>query len=192
MSHLRFPIAHRKVIRTANLLERLFVEERRRTKIIPNFFHGERPVLKLMYAALIRGAERWRGIHMTVFESRQLEVIRQELDEEHRRQHIAGVTIVRGQVPLSRLQQGQDLTARDEFDSSTVREVHWELAHYRYRASIGLKRPGFGWGVLITRLDCATPARAGKCSNEALARRSYRPKATQAASASRCRPPAVT
>jgi len=89
IAHLRFPIAHRKVIRTTNLLERLFVEERRRTKIIPNFFHGERPVLKLMYAALIRGAERWRGIHMSVFETRQLEAIRCELDEEHRRRHVA-------------------------------------------------------------------------------------------------------
>jgi putative transposase len=84
IAHLRFPIAHRKVIRTTNL----FVEERRRTKIIPNFFHGERPVLKLMYVALIRGAERWRGIQMSVFETRQLEVIRQELDEEHRRRHV--------------------------------------------------------------------------------------------------------
>jgi hypothetical protein len=91
-AHLRFPIAHRKVIRTTNLLERLFVEERRRTKIIPNFFHGERPVLKLMYAALIRGAERWRGIHMSVFETRQLEAIRRELDEDHRRRHTAPST----------------------------------------------------------------------------------------------------
>lgn len=87
IAHLRFPIAHRKVIRTTNLLERLFVEERRRTKIIPNFSHGERPVLKRMYAALIRGAERWRSIQMSVFETRQLEAIRQELDEEHRRRH---------------------------------------------------------------------------------------------------------
>jgi hypothetical protein len=36
----------------ANLLERLFGEERRRTKVIPHAF-GERAVLKLMYAALI-------------------------------------------------------------------------------------------------------------------------------------------
>jgi hypothetical protein len=46
------------------------------------------PVLKLMYAALIRGAERWRGIHMSVFETRQLEAIRQELDQEDRRRHV--------------------------------------------------------------------------------------------------------
>ena len=40
-----------------NLFERLFVEERRRLKIIPNVF-GERAVLKLMFGALIRAAER--------------------------------------------------------------------------------------------------------------------------------------
>jgi hypothetical protein len=34
IAHLRFPLQHRKVIRTTNLLERLFLEERRRTKII--------------------------------------------------------------------------------------------------------------------------------------------------------------
>ena len=54
-------LRHRRVIRTTNLLERLFLEERRRTKIIPHVF-GERPVLKLMYAAVIRAADRWRGI----------------------------------------------------------------------------------------------------------------------------------
>ena len=37
-------------IPVTNLLERLFVEERRRLKIIPNAF-GERPVLKLMFGA---------------------------------------------------------------------------------------------------------------------------------------------
>jgi putative transposase len=39
-------LTHRRAIRTTNLLERLFVEERRRLKIIPNAF-GERAVLKL-------------------------------------------------------------------------------------------------------------------------------------------------
>jgi transposase-like protein len=46
-----FPVTHRRGIRTTNLLERLFVEERRRLKIIPNAF-GERAVLKLMFGAL--------------------------------------------------------------------------------------------------------------------------------------------
>ena len=52
IAHLRFPLVHRRAIRTTNLLERLFGEERRRTKMIPHTF-GERAVLKLMYAALI-------------------------------------------------------------------------------------------------------------------------------------------
>ena len=85
IAHLRFPLAHRRAIRTTNLLERLFGEERRRTKVIPHAF-GERAVLKLMYAALIRAAERWRGIKITEFEQRQLKAIRDELD---RRLHAA-------------------------------------------------------------------------------------------------------
>ena len=35
IAHLRMPVNHRRAIRTTNLLERLFVEERRRMKIIP-------------------------------------------------------------------------------------------------------------------------------------------------------------
>jgi transposase-like protein len=82
IAHLRFPLAHRRAIRTTNLLERLFSEERRRTKVIPHAF-GERAVLKLMYATLIRAAERWRAIKMTEFERRQLKAIRDELDRAH-------------------------------------------------------------------------------------------------------------
>ena len=82
IAHLKFPLAHRRVIRTTNLLERLFGEERRRTKVIPHAF-GERAVLKLMYAALIRAAERWRGLRMSEFEQRQLKAIRDELDRAH-------------------------------------------------------------------------------------------------------------
>jgi putative transposase len=64
-------VTHRRAIRTTNLLERLFVEERRRLKIVPNAF-GERAVLKLMFGALIRAAERWRSIKVTEFEHRQI------------------------------------------------------------------------------------------------------------------------
>jgi putative transposase len=81
IAHLRFPLGHRRVIRTTNLLERLFGEERRRTKVIPHAF-GERAVLKLMYAALIRAAERWRGININEFERRQMKAIGDELDTE--------------------------------------------------------------------------------------------------------------
>jgi putative transposase len=82
IAHLRFPLQHRKVIRTTNLLERLFGEVRRRTKVVPHAF-GERPVLKLMYAAVIRAADRWRGLTVGEFERRQLKAIRDELDRAH-------------------------------------------------------------------------------------------------------------
>jgi len=82
IAHLRMPVTHRRAIRTTNLLERLFVEERRRLKIIPNAF-GEKPVLKLMFGAMIRAAERWRAIRITDFEQRQMKAVRQELDQEY-------------------------------------------------------------------------------------------------------------
>ncbi len=47
IAHPRLPVMHRRFARTTNLLERLFVEERRRLKIISSGF-GEKPVLKLM------------------------------------------------------------------------------------------------------------------------------------------------
>ena len=74
-------MTHRRAIRTTNLLERLFVEERCRLKIIPNAF-GERAVLKLMFGALIRAAERWRSIKVTEFEHRQITSVRKELDQD--------------------------------------------------------------------------------------------------------------
>ena len=81
IAHLRLPIAHRRVIRTTNLLERLFGEERRRTKVIPHAF-GERAVLKLMYAALIRASQTWRRIVISEFELKQIDELRSELESE--------------------------------------------------------------------------------------------------------------
>src|SRR5215472_13577618 len=85
IAHLRFPVTHRRAIRTTNLLERLFVEERRRLKIIPNAF-GEHAVLKLMFGAMTRAAERWRSVKVTDFERRQMAAIRKELDDEYETQ----------------------------------------------------------------------------------------------------------
>lgn len=97
-----FPLGHRRAIRTTNLLERLFGEERRRTKVIPHAF-GERAVLKLMYAALIRAAERWRGIRMTEFEQRQLKAIRDELNADFaaRTSPLASTTVTASPTRLS-------------------------------------------------------------------------------------------
>ena len=102
IAHLRFPLGHRRAIRTTNLLERLFGEERRRTKVIPHAF-GERAVLKLMYAALIRAAERWRGIRVTEFEQRQLKAIRDELNADFavRTSPLASTTVTASPTRLS-------------------------------------------------------------------------------------------
>ena len=75
-------MAHRRATRTTNLLERLFLEERRRTKTIPHAF-GERAVLKLMYAALIRASDSWRGVMITEFEVKQLDQLREHLNRSH-------------------------------------------------------------------------------------------------------------
>jgi transposase-like protein len=82
IAHQKLPLAHRKVTRSTNLLERLFGEERRRTKTIPHAF-GERAVLKLMYAALIRASDSWRGVKVTEFETRQLQALREDLQNAH-------------------------------------------------------------------------------------------------------------
>jgi len=49
LEHLRSPEAHRKRIRTTNLLERLLGEGKRRTKVVPRF-PGEAASLRLLYA----------------------------------------------------------------------------------------------------------------------------------------------
>lgn len=86
-------------IPVTNLLERLFGEERRRTKVIPHAF-GERAVLKLMYAALIRASENWRKIKMTEFEKRQLKVLKEELDNSFATRTVAP-TLTASQSHLS-------------------------------------------------------------------------------------------
>jgi transposase-like protein len=60
------------------LIERSFLEERRRTKIIPRFF-DERSCLKLVYATLVRASQRWQRIRITDAERAQLLRLRQAL-----------------------------------------------------------------------------------------------------------------
>lgn len=91
VAHLVCPASHRRAIRSTNLLERLFEENRRRTKVLPHAF-GERPMLKLMFAAVIRAAERWRKLKVTNFEREQLRQLRQEMNENFKRRHAPAVT----------------------------------------------------------------------------------------------------
>ena len=64
VSHLRWPSEHRKRIRSTNLLERSFVEVRRRTKVIGRF-PGETAALSLIWAVLELTSRGWRGVVMT-------------------------------------------------------------------------------------------------------------------------------
>jgi len=78
-SYLRCPAVHHKRIRTTNLLERAFVEQRRRTKVIPGFW-TEKSCLKLVFATLWQASKRWRGVRMSEFEQQQLLQLRADLD----------------------------------------------------------------------------------------------------------------
>jgi transposase-like protein len=75
--HLRWPTEHRKRIRTTNLLERTFVEVRRRTKVIGRF-PGETSALSLIWAVLELSSRGWRGVTMTPKTVAQIERIRRQ------------------------------------------------------------------------------------------------------------------
>ncbi len=71
LTALKFPLAHRSRIRTTNLLERLFGEGRRRTKVIPRFT-SEASGLSLVFAVLVDASEGWRGVRMKPYLKQRL------------------------------------------------------------------------------------------------------------------------
>ncbi len=75
LAYMDFPEGHHKHIRTTNLLERCFVEQKRRTKVIPRFL-DEKSCLKLVYATLIRISEKWRRVKMSDYDLALLRNIR--------------------------------------------------------------------------------------------------------------------
>jgi transposase-like protein len=78
LAFLHCPVIHHKRIRTTNLLERAFLEQRRRTKTIPRFF-DERSCLKLVFATLWQASERWQNVKMSEIECKQLDHLRRGL-----------------------------------------------------------------------------------------------------------------
>jgi transposase-like protein len=78
LAHLRVPVRHRINVRTTNLLERTFEEERRRTKVIPRLL-DEKAAMKLVFATLIRVSDRWQRVAVSDLERQQLRLLRQEL-----------------------------------------------------------------------------------------------------------------
>ena len=79
LTALKFPLAHRSRIRTTNLLERLFGEGRRRTKIIPRFT-SEASGLSLVFAVLVDASENWRGVRMKPYLQQRLRQIQKDPD----------------------------------------------------------------------------------------------------------------
>ncbi|MBD3225690.1 MAG: IS256 family transposase [Caldithrix sp.] len=78
LTQLDFPVGHRKVIRTTNLIERAFVEEKRRTKIIPAHYN-EKGAIKLVYGVLIRASNKWQRVAMSELDLTILKNIRKTI-----------------------------------------------------------------------------------------------------------------
>lgn len=83
LNPLYVPQRHQPYVRTSNLAERAFEEERRRTKVIPHLW-DERSVVKLLFAVLIRVSERWGKKCFSAFEQHQIRSLRRQhqLDEQ--------------------------------------------------------------------------------------------------------------
>ena len=69
---LRLPAEHYKRVRTTNLLERLFGENRRRVKVMRHFF-AERSGLKLVHATMLAASRRWHGVQMNPLINRAID-----------------------------------------------------------------------------------------------------------------------
>lgn len=82
LNHLYVPQRHQPYVRTSNLAERAFEEERRRTKVIPHLW-DEGSVVKLVFAVLIRVSDRWGKKCFSAFEQHQIRNLRRQrqLDE---------------------------------------------------------------------------------------------------------------
>ena len=76
LTHLRFPARHRRLIRTTNGIERVFLEQKRRTKVSGLF--SEKAAFKLIFGAIIRSTKKWRGLRFTDLEIAQIEALRKE------------------------------------------------------------------------------------------------------------------
>ncbi len=80
LAHLNYPEGHRRSIRTTNLIERCFVEQKRRTKIIPTHVN-EKGAMKLVFGTLIRASGQWQRVNMSPSDLALLRNIRKLITE---------------------------------------------------------------------------------------------------------------
>jgi transposase-like protein len=81
---LRLPEAHRKRVRTTNLLERLFGEGRRRSKVIPRFIQ-ESSGMSLVFAVLTDASAHWHGVRINAALLAQIKVLNPSMQGEENR-----------------------------------------------------------------------------------------------------------
>lgn len=82
LNHLLAPIRHRLYVRTTNLIERTFVEERRRTEVIPHLW-DEKSLLKLVFGVLMRVSHRWCRPAFSIAEEIMIKNMRAEMFGEN-------------------------------------------------------------------------------------------------------------
>jgi transposase-like protein len=78
LNHLEVPQRHQPYVRTSNLVERAFVEERRRTKVIPHLW-TEGSLVHLVFGVLIRVSDRWGKKCFSECEQQQIRSLRERL-----------------------------------------------------------------------------------------------------------------
>jgi transposase-like protein len=83
LNQLAVPQRHQQYVRTSNLVERAFVEERRRTKVIPHLW-TEGSLVHLVFGVLLRVSDRWGKKCCSEFEQQQIRSLRErlQLDEQ--------------------------------------------------------------------------------------------------------------
>ena len=78
LNHLAVPKRHHQYVRTSHLVERAFVEERRRTKVIPHLW-AEGSLVHLVFGVLIRVSARWGKKCFSTIEQQQIRSLRAQL-----------------------------------------------------------------------------------------------------------------
>jgi putative transposase len=83
LNHLAVPKRPQQYVRTATLVERAFVEERRRPKVIPHLW-TEGSLVHLVFGVLIGVSDRWGKKGFSQFEQQQIRSLRErlQLDEQ--------------------------------------------------------------------------------------------------------------
>jgi transposase-like protein len=87
IQHLKCPASHRRSITSTNLVERSFLEEKRRSRAIPRFF-DEKSGLKLVFASLIRASQNWRRLKFTFEDEIEIMELRERLGHKAKKEQV--------------------------------------------------------------------------------------------------------